>query len=333
MLKPLKVLFVEDSPPDAEIIAHRLTQQGFEPSFERVADASGLTDALSRTKWDVIICDYSLPGFSGAEALKIYKRSGLDVPFIVVSGRVGEEEAVEMMRAGAHDYVMKLHLDRLGAAIERELNSAEQRAQVRADALQKAHLASIVENSNDAIIGKNLDGIVLSWNSAAEEIYGYTAAEMIGRSISVLHPPGSESEFIDIMVKLRSGERTSRYQTFRVRKDGRVICVSLVNSPIKGSFGQIVGASSITRDITERHEQEEERIKLIAKLQEALAHVKTLSGLLPICASCKKIRDDGGYWQQVELYIRQRSDAEFTHSICPDCMKRLYPQFTINETA
>ena len=74
-----------------------------------------------------------------------------------------------------------------------------------------------------------------------------------------------------------------------------------------------------------RHLAEEEREKLIRELQEALAKVKTLTGLLPICASCKKIRDDKGYWNQIEVYIRDHSEAEFSHGICPDCMKKLYP--------
>src|SRR5262249_26244801 len=91
--------------------------------------------------------------------------------------------------------------------------------------------------------------------------------------------------------------------------------------------GHIHGASIVLRDITERKQQEKERLQLIEELTEALKHVKTLNGLLPICASCKKIRNDGGYWEQVETYIRSRSNAEFTHGICPDCVRLLYPEY------
>jgi hypothetical protein len=83
----------------------------------------------------------------------------------------------------------------------------------------------------------------------------------------------------------------------------------------------------VARDVTERKREEEERLRLIDELSKALARVKTLSGLLPICASCKKIRNDHGYWEQVEIYIQHRSQAEFTHGICPECMKRLYAQY------
>jgi hypothetical protein len=79
-------------------------------------------------------------------------------------------------------------------------------------------------------------------------------------------------------------------------------------------------------DITERKRAEEERERLIGQLQEALAEVKTLSGLLPLCSSCKRIRDDQGYWQQIEAYIRDHSEAEFSHSVCPECAKKLYPE-------
>ncbi len=88
-----------------------------------------------------------------------------------------------------------------------------------------------------------------------------------------------------------------------------------------------VANASLTEEMQERRLVELEREKLIADLKTALAEVKTLSGLLPICCSCKKIRDDGGYWRQIEMYVAERSNAEFTHGICPDCAKKLYPDF------
>ena len=105
----------------------------------------------------------------------------------------------------------------------------------------------------------------------------------------------------------------------------------LSSSLLYDARGQAVGVMGISRDITERKRAEEAREKLIAELQEALAQIKTLSGLLPICASCKKVRDDTGYWNQIESYIRDRSDAEFSHGICPECAKNLYPEFDVND--
>src|SRR5207244_6480123 len=92
--------------------------------------------------------------------------------------------------------------------------------------------------------------------------------------------------------------------------------------------GTITGCVGIALDITEEKRLEEQREGLIEELRNALTHIKTLRGLLPICASCKKIRDDRGYWTQIEQYIRAHSEAEFTHGICPECVKKLYPELS-----
>jgi len=99
-------------------------------------------------------------------------------------------------------------------------------------------------------------------------------------------------------------------------------------SPIRDGVGNIIGASAVARDITERKHAEEERERLVTELQAALSKVKLLSGFLPICSACKKIRNDQGYWEQVEIYIRDHSEAEFSHAICPDCFRELYPGYT-----
>jgi PAS domain S-box-containing protein len=281
--------------------------------------------ALEEQTWDLVISDFSMPEFSGPAALAVCQEKGMDIPFIVVSGRIGEEIAVEMMKAGADDYVSKDNLGRLVPAVSRELRALnERRRHARAEGMM-AHLAAIVESCDDAIISKTLDGVVLSWNSAAERIYGYAADEMLGRSIAVLQPEGRAHEQQELDNKIKHGQRVERFETVRVRKDGKTIDVSLTLSPIKDADGRIVSASIVVRDITERKHADNERLILIQELTDALARVNTLRGLLPICASCKKIRNDDGYWEQVETYIKNHSNANFTHGICPDCMKALYP--------
>jgi PAS domain-containing protein len=113
------------------------------------------------------------------------------------------------------------------------------------------------------------------------------------------------------------------------RKDGSIIYASIATAPVVID-GHKCNVGFFT-DITERKLAEEAREKLIHEIQDALAQIKKLSGLLPICASCKKIRDDKGYWNQIESYIRDHSEAEFSHGICPDCMKKLYPNFADNK--
>jgi PAS domain S-box-containing protein len=116
----------------------------------------------------------------------------------------------------------------------------------------RSQLAAIVESSADAIIGKTLDGIITSWNSGAERIYGYTSKELVGRSISILTPPNRPDEALQILKKIKRGDRIDNYETVRLRKDGKQIDVSLSISPIMDVAGKIIGASTIARDITEQ---------------------------------------------------------------------------------
>lgn len=328
MFSHLNVLIVDDSEDDSILIVRALEKEGFQLSFKRVDTAPALGSALDEGTWDLILSDYSMPAFNAAKALAACQNKAFDAPFIIVSGRIGEEVAVEMMKAGASDYVMKDDLNRLAPAINRELRAARDRKIRRQAQLAMAHLASIVETCDDAIISQTLGGTVLSWNSGAERMFGYSAHEMIGESLETLVPPDQQEEISAIRDVIERGRRVERIETVRLRRDGTAIDVSITVSPIKNADGDIQGASIVLRDITERKRQEKERLRLIDELKEALRRVKTLNGLLPICASCKKIRNDGGYWEQVETYIRSRSNAEFTHGICPDCVRQLYPEYT-----
>ena len=140
-----------------------------------------------------------------------------------------------------------------------------------------AYLAAIVESSDDAIIGKTLDGIVTSWNPGATRIFGYTADEMIGESISRLVPPDRPDDARQILERIRRGERVHHYETERVRKDGRRIDVSLSVSPINDASGTIIGAAKIARDVTERRHVERERERLLADAQQARAIAEAAS--------------------------------------------------------
>jgi signal transduction histidine kinase len=126
--KSLRVLIADDSDDDALILLHALRKAGYKPLHERVCSAPGMRAALQKQAWDIVISDYEMPGFGGFEALELLKASGQDLPFILVSAVVSEETAVAAMKAGAHDYIMKRKLARLGPAIERELREAQTRA-------------------------------------------------------------------------------------------------------------------------------------------------------------------------------------------------------------
>ena len=129
---PLKVLLVEDSQDDVLLLIRELQRGGYDPYYERVDTAGDMEAALDEEVWDLVIADHSMPAFSSSAALELLKRKGfVDVPFIIVSGWIGENVAVEAMKAGAHDYIMKGNLARLNTAIERELREAKVRRERR----------------------------------------------------------------------------------------------------------------------------------------------------------------------------------------------------------
>jgi DNA-binding NtrC family response regulator len=205
----LKVLCLEDSPQDVEIMRALLTDAGFDLEMDCTEAEKEFTSFLRSHTYDIILADFKLPGFDAFAALRWVMEICPNVPFVCVSGSIGEEAAVELLKKGAVDYVLKDRLERLPFAIQRALDEAKEK-----DARKRAE-----EDLQEATI---------------------------------------------------------------------------------------------------------EREKLIKELQHALANIKTLQGLIPICANCKNIRDDKGFWNQVESYISEHTDAEFTHGVCPECAKKLY---------
>jgi PAS domain S-box-containing protein len=181
---------------------------------------------------------------------------------------------------------------------------------------------ALFENANDSIMIFELESeVILEANPKACEIYGFTRDEFIGMSLkSVTLDVARGEEGLRTLMQTGS---CRDYHTVHLRKDGTPMNI-VANSALLERNGRKV-VLSIDRDDTERIRAQAERERLIEELTSALAKIKTLTGLLPICASCKNIRDEAGNWTAVERYVRDRSQANFTHSICPECAQRLYP--------
>ncbi len=257
VLPLLSVLVVEDSPDDAELIIAALLRGGLDPTWERVETAEGLRSALSAGPWDIVTSAYTMSGFGGPDALEIVRSVDPDLPFIVVSETVDEDVAVAMMRTGANDYVRKHDVARLAPAVEREVRESGNRRAKRKANQKAAHLATVVDSSNDAIMSKTLDGVIVSWNSAAERLYGWSEIEATGRNVSMLVPMDKVDELDGIMRRLRAGEKIEYFETVRLHRDGRRIDVALIISPIRDGDGQMVGISKTAHDIRERKRAEE----------------------------------------------------------------------------
>ena len=129
--RSLRILLIEDSDDDAQLLLREIRRLGYDTQYERVETSDALRATLAKRTWDVIICDYSLPHMNAPQALEILKSSDLDLPFIIISGTIGEESAVSALKAGAHDFIIKGKYARLGPALERELREAEGRNERR----------------------------------------------------------------------------------------------------------------------------------------------------------------------------------------------------------
>lgn len=182
----------------------------------------------------------------------------------------------------------------------------------------------LIEGMADGMLVLDAENRIVDVNPAAQKILGWSTAELVGRPLTEIHGGTWWAEFLQATeemqeqhISLGEGEGKRHYD--------------LRMSPLWGPDGKLAGRLIVMRDISLHRQMEEEREALIGELQDALARVRTLSGLLPICANCKRIRDDQGHWHSVEAYIRKRSDADFSHTICPDCGKKLYPEYMDDE--
>lgn len=175
------------------------------------------------------------------------------------------------------------------------------------------------------ILTRPSDGRILEVNNGFMNLTGYQIAEVIGKTTPEIRFWARDEDRIATLNELSGNNKVHEIETEFRRKSGELI-TGLFSADLITINNEFCILASIS-DITQRKQTEAEREQLIGELQIALSQVKRLSGLLPICASCKKIRDDGGYWQDVAVYVRDHSEAEFSHGICPDCMVKLYPEY------
>lgn len=180
---------------------------------------------------------------------------------------------------------------------------------------------SLFEDSRDAIYTVSRDGVILDANGAAMELFGYGRAEMIGMNVQLLYADPGVRTYFQSEIEEKGAVRNFEV---RLRKKNGAVMDCLYTSSVRRTQGGdgVIGYHCIIRDITESKRAENEKLHLIDDLKVALDKIRTLKGLIPICASCKKIRDDKGYWNQLEEYLEAQTEAVFSHGLCPECQKR-----------
>ena len=228
-----------------------------------------------------------------------------------------------------HAYPIIDESGRVSQMIEYTFDVTERRRIETAIKESETKFRRVAESAKDAIITADRTGKIIFCNSAAAEMFGYRDGMLIGKPISILMPQRFRQAHERGMAKVvaigKSRLIDETVELYGITKDGSEFPVELSLSTWKS--GDEPYYTGMIRDISERKQHEKELNRLVASLKASLAKVRQLSGLLPICASCKKIRDDKGYWNQIEEYIRHRSEAEFSHGLCPECSRKLYPEY------
>lgn len=275
--RELRVLMLEDTPTDAELAEHELRKAGIVFTSMRVERKEAFIRALDEFHPDIVLSDYKLPDFNGMAALEIVQRDHPEVPVVMVTGALSDIEAVELIHAGARDYVLKDRLARLAPAVQRAL-SAEQGARAR-KAAEKAlresltRYTTLTESANDAIICIRPDGSIELWNKMAQQMFGYSAEEAIGKQLHQLITPEHYRSQADKGLAQfgRTGTGALVGKTIELiamRRDGTEFPIELSVSGMNIEGGWY--ATGIIRDITERKEAEREHLASAARLEHTL---------------------------------------------------------------
>jgi PAS domain S-box-containing protein len=296
MTKPLKILIVEDAEDDCVLLLRELRRVGYDPVHERVETPEAMRAALSDQEWDIVVSDFMLPKFSGTEALAILKDSGLDLPFIIVSGNIGENIAVEMMKAGAHDYLIKGNLSRLVPAVERELREAGSRRERRKAEedlrVSEKQYRQLFESSLDAVVLMKPDGTIMSANPAACHLLDMTEDEIYQAGRSAIIDQADPQVASLITERERTGK--TRGEIDIIRKGGRRVPCEVSSVQFRDREGNPM-LSIIARDITERRDTQKRTeitnalLKLFTETITRREYLYAVCGLLHDWSGCRNI--------------------------------------------
>jgi two-component system, cell cycle sensor histidine kinase and response regulator CckA len=285
-MAPFKVLLVDDNPDDRALAIHELEKEFGDLQVREIGRAEELEQALSDAGFDAVITDYRLNWSDGLAVLRRVREVEPECPVIMFTGTGSEELAALALKEGLDDYVVKspVHVKRLPAAVGASVEKIRQRKALSArEARQRTvdeqllRLGAIVEASDDAIFGLDLEGVVTSWNRGAERIYGFLREEIEGHSYRALLGEEADSELRRILEAVRAGKHIEHQVTLHSRKDGKMINMSLTVSPILDPDGKVTSAAVIGSDIThqinlEQQLRQAQKMEALGTLAGGIAH-------------------------------------------------------------
>ncbi len=266
--KRLTVLFVEDNPDDAELLELRLEREGYRVESARVDGEAALREALAEREWDVVFTDFQVPGLGALESIAILRELAPDTPCIVVSGAVGEELAVEAMRAGAQDFLVKGRWARLVPVVEREVGEARLRRSQRADLLaSELRFEGVVESMGEGLIITNRDDVIVYANPRLAALTGREGEELVGRvAHELLMRPERWSEQRERLGRRNAGA-AEEYEAEILRPDGERRWARITAAPSRDAEGRVLGSIATLSDITARRRAVERIEGLNAELK------------------------------------------------------------------
>jgi PAS domain S-box-containing protein len=296
---PVNILIVDDEPKNLTVLEAILDEPDYR--LVRADSAEQALLALLADEFALLILDIRMPSITGLELAQTIKarKKNAHVPIIFLTAYYGEDHhIVEGYGSGAVDYVTKpvnpgILRSKVGAFAEiyRKQRSLEDANRI---------LAAVVDSSDDAIISKDLDGIIATFNQGAERLFGYKAVEVVGKPITILIPPDRQHEEPEILARIRRGERVDHYETVRRRKDGTLVDISLTVSPVKDDQGRVIGASKIARDITERKLTD-------AKLRDSERQLQDLITAIPAAIYTTDAQGKITYFNQATVELAGRT--------------------------
>ena len=310
--KKIEILLIEDDSNYAKSIQRMLSDLN-SILFVHLKLLSDGIEFLKKKNVDIVLLDLFLPDSKGLDTFYNFKTQFPDVPVVIITGFLDDKKATETaLRNGAQDYFIKIELNdelllhSIHSAIERQKSIVQTERDLTRYKTSENNFKNVIERNADGILLVNREGFVIFSNPTATGLFGRKKEELEGEMFGFPVIAGETTE-ISIVRKFNE-PAVAEMRVVEIDWEGETVFLASL------------------RDITERKKAEEEKKELIMKLEESLEKVKTLKGLLPICAWCNKIRDDKGYWNRLENYISERSGAEFSHSICPECMEKKYPK-------
>ena len=313
MSRPLSTLLVEDSEDDALLVLEALRRDGYAPIFERVQTAGALRAALLAKQWDVVLCDYMMPGFDARAALRIVQESHQELPVIVLSGTVGEDTAVETIKLGAADYLMKDRLARLGQSVGHTLEEQRLRRERKlTDVALKESVAKLhgILSAAPVGIGRVSDRILLEVNEAMVQMLGYSREELNGQDARILYETDEDYHSAGRQYLQLREENKISFETRFIAKSGRIIDVAITAVWLDAA-NPAAGVVFAVMDISERKRTEQARDHSLSLLRATLE--STADGILVVNNEGKVETFNSTFsrmWRLPEEVLATRNDAQ-----------------------